>query len=203
MKKMTAEQWRAALVQLGVPEYRVDPWAPVFADNMPRMGRRARAHFVSQVLHESGFLGRLEENLSYSAERLCAVWPKRFPNPDRARPYARNPEGLANYVYGGRMGNIDPGDGWRYIGRGLIQITGRSNYELIAELTGMDVVTTPDLLTEPNAALLSALAWWGESLPEADDMSVEQVTRVVNGGLNGLDERKRLFERALRVLEDA
>ena len=202
MKKMTAEQWRAALVQLGVPEYRVDPWAPVFADNMPRMGRRARAHFVSQVLHESGFLGRLEENLSYSAERLCAVWPKRFPNPDRARPYARNPEGLANYVYGGRMGNIDPGDGWRYIGRGLIQITGRSNYELIAELTGMDVVTTPDLLTEPNAALLSALAWWGESLPEADDMSVEQVTRVVNGGLNGLDERKRLFERAMRVLED-
>jgi len=200
---MTAEQWRAALVQLGVPEYRVDPWAPVFADNMPRMGRRARAHFVSQVLHESGFLGRLEENLSYSAERLCAVWPKRFPNPDRARPYARNPEGLANYVYGGRMGNIDPGDGWRYIGRGLIQITGRSNYELIAELTGMDVVTTPDLLTEPNAALLSALAWWGESLPEADDMSVEQVTRVVNGGLNGLDERKRLFERAMRVLEDA
>jgi len=200
---LTAEQWRAALVQLGVPEYRVDPWAPVFADNMPRMGRRARAHFVSQVLHESGFLGRLEENLSYSAERLCAVWPKRFPNPDRARPYARNPEGLANYVYGGRMGNIDPGDGWRYIGRGLIQITGRSNYELIAELTGMDVVTTPDLLTEPNAALLSALAWWGESLPEADDMSVEQVTRVVNGGLNGLDERKRLFERAMRVLEDA
>ncbi len=200
---MTAEQWRAALVQLGVPEYRVDPWAPVFADNMPRMGRRALAHFVAQVLHESGGLGRLVENLNYSAERLCAVWPKRFPNPDRARPYARNPEGLANYVYGGRMGNIDPGDGWRYIGRGLIQITGRSNYELIAELTGMDVVTTPDLLTEPNAALLSALAWWGESLPEADDMSVEQVTRVVNGGLNGLDERKRLFERAMRVLEDA
>ena len=200
---MTAEQWRAALVQLGVPEYRVDPWAPVFADNMPRMGLRALAHFVAQVLHESGGLGRLVENLNYSAERLCAVWPKRFPNPDRARPYARNPEGLANYVYGGRMGNIDPGDGWRYIGRGLIQITGRSNYELIAELTGMDVVTTPDLLTEPNAALLSALAWWGESLPEADDMSVEQVTRVVNGGLNGLDERKRLFERAMRVLEDA
>ena len=200
---MTAEQWRAALVQLGVPEYRVDPWAPVFADNMPRMGRKSEAHFVAQVLHESGGLGRLVENLNYSAERLCAVWPKRFPNPDRARPYARNPEGLANYVYGGRMGNIDPGDGWRYIGRGLIQITGRSNYELIAELTGMDVVTTPDLLTEPNAALLSALAWWGESLPEADDMSVEQVTRVVNGGLNGLDERKRLFERAMRVLEDA
>ena len=113
---MNTEQWRAALVQLGVPEYRVDPWAPVFADNMPRMGRKSEAHFVAQVLHESCGLGRLVENLNYSAERLCAVWPKRFPNPDRARPYARNPEGLANYVYGGRMGNIDPGDGWRYIG---------------------------------------------------------------------------------------
>lgn len=200
---MTAEQWRAALVQLGVPEYRVGPWAPVFADNMPRMGRRALAHFVSQVLHESGFLGRLEENLSYSAERLCAVWPKRFPNPDRARPYARNPEGLANYVYDGRMGNERLGDGWRYRGRGLIQITGKSNYMLVQELTGMDLLDDPAQLTEPGPALLSALAWWGESLPEADDMSVEQVTRVVNGGLNGLDERKRLFERAMRVLEDA
>ena len=202
MKKMTAEQWRAALVQLGVPEYRVDPWAPVFADNMPRMGRRARAHFVSQVLHESGFLGRLEENLSYSAERLTAVWPKRFPNADRARPYARNPEGLANYVYAGRMGNTEPGDGYKFRGRGLIQVTGRSNYELVQELTGLPTLEEPDLLTTPEPALLSALAWWGESLPEADDMSVEQVTRVVNGGLNGLDERKRLFERAMRVLED-
>ena len=202
MKKMTAEQWRAALVQLGVPEYRVDPWAPVFADNMPRMGRKSEAHFVSQVLHESGFLGRLEENLSYSAERLTAVWPKRFPNADRARPYARNPEGLANYVYAGRMGNTEPGDGYKFRGRGLIQVTGRSNYELVQELTGLPTLEEPDLLTTPEPALLSALAWWGESLPEADDMSVEQVTRVVNGGLNGLDERKRLFERAMRVLED-
>lgn len=199
---MNTEQWHAALIELWVAPALADAWAPVFADNMPRMGTRSQAHFVSQVLHESGGLRWLEENLSYSAERLTAVWPKRFPNTDRARPYARNPEKLANYVYAGRMGNSEPGDGWKYRGRGLIQITGRSNYELVQELTGMDVVTTPDLLTEPNAALLSALAWWGESLPEADDMSVEQVTRVVNGGLNGLDERKRLFERAMRVLED-
>ena len=197
---MTAEQWRAALVQLGVPEYRVDPWAPVFADNMPRMGRRARAHFVAQVLHESGGLGRLVENLNYSAERLAAVWPRRFPTADRARPYARDPERLANYVYADRMGNTEPGDGWAFRGRGLIQITGRDNYELIAELTGMDVVTTPDLLTEPNAALLSALAWWGESVPDAESLSVEQVTRRVNGGLNGLADRQRLFDVALRVL---
>jgi len=197
---VNTEQWRAALLQLGVITMAADEWAPVFADEMPRMGPRTTAHFVSQVLHESGGLRYLAENLNYSAERLCAVWPKRFPNADRARPYAHNPEKLANYVYAGRMGNTEPGDGWKYFGRGLIQITGRSNYALMQELTGLQTLDDPDLLTEPNAALLSALAWWGESLPEADDMSVEQVTRVVNGGLNGLDERKRLFDVALRVL---
>ena len=200
---MTADQWRAALLQLGVITVAADEWAPVFADEMPRMGPRATAHFVAQVLHESGGLRYLAENLNYSAERLCAVWPKRFPNADRARPYAHNPEKLANYVYAGRMGNTEPGDGWKYFGRGLIQITGRSNYALVQELTGLQVLDDPDLLCEPGPALLSALAWWGESVPDAESLSVEQVTRRVNGGTNGLDDRRRLFERALRVLEDA
>ena len=200
---MSAEQWRAALQQLGVADALVDVWAPVFADNLPRMGQRTRAHFMSQVLHESGGLRWLEENLSYSAERLAAVWPRRFPTEDRARPYARNPEGLANYVYAGRMGNTEPGDGWRYRGRGLIQITGRSNYELVQGLTGMPTLDEPDMLTQPEPALLSALAWWGESVPDAESLSVEQVTRRVNGGLNGLADRQRLFELASRALEDA
>lgn len=197
---MTAEQWRAALLQLGVITMAADEWAPVFADEMPRMGPRATAHFVAQVLHESGGLRYLAENLNYSAERLCAVWPKRFPTADRARPYAHNPEKLANYVYAGRMGNIEPGDGWKYIGRGLIQITGRSNYALVQELTGLQVLDDPGLLGEPGPALLSALAWWGESVPDAESLSVEQVTRRVNGGLNGLADRQRLFDVALRVL---
>ena len=197
---MNTEQWRAALIELWVAPALADVWAPVFADNMPRMGSRSRAHFVSQVLHESGGLRYLAENLNYSAERLCAVWPKRFPNADRARPYARNPEKLANYVYAGRMGNSEPGDGWKYRGRGLIQITGRSNYELAQELTGMPTLEEPDLLTTPGPAMLSALAWWGESVPDAESLSVEQVTRRVNGGLNGLADRQRLFDVALRVL---
>ena len=197
---MSTEQWRAALQQLGVADALVDVWAPVFTDNMPRMGRKSEAHFVSQVLHESGGLRWLEENLNYSAARLVAVWPRRFPTEDRARPYARNPERLANNVYGGRMGNTEPGDGWRYRGRGLIQITGRRNYELVQELTGMPVLEEPDLLTTPEPALLSALAWWGESVPDAESLSVEQVTRRVNGGLNGLADRQRLFDVALRVL---
>ncbi len=198
---MNAEQWRAALLQLGVITMAADEWAPVFADEMPRMGPRATAHFLSQILHESGGLRYLAENLNYSAERLCAVWPKRFPNADRARPYAHDPEKLANYVYAGRMGNTEPGDGWKYRGRGLIQITGRNNYALVQELTGMPVIDDPDLLTEPGPALFSALAWWGESVPDAERMSVEQVTRAVNGGLNGLADRQRLYDRAREALE--
>lgn len=197
---MNAEQWNHALIELRVEPTLADAWAPVFADNMPRMGARSRAHFVAQVLHESGGLRWLEENLSYSAERLTAVWPKRFPNADRARPYARNPEKLANYVYAGRMGNSEPGDGWKYRGRGLIQITGRSNYELVQELTGMPVVEAPDMLAEPEPALMSALAWWGESVPDAERLSVAQVTRRVNGGANGLADRQRLFDVALDAL---
>ena len=197
---MNTEQWRAALLQLGVITMAADEWAPVFADEMPRMGPRTTAHFVSQVLHESGGLRYLAENLNYSAERLCAVWPKRFPNADRARPYAHDPEKLANYVYAGRMGNTEPGDGWKYFGRGLIQITGRSNYALMQELTGLQTLDDPDLLCEPWPALLSAVAWWGETVPDAENLSVDQVTRRVNGGLNGLADRQRLFDVALRVL---
>lgn len=197
---MNTEQWRAALLQLGVITMAADEWAPVFADDMPRMGPRTTAHFVSQVLHESGGLRYLAENLNYSAERLCAVWPKRFPNADRARPYAHDPEKLANYVYAGRMGNTEPGDGWKYFGRGLIQITGRSNYALMQELTGLQTLDDPDLLCEPGPALLSAVAWWGETVPDAENLSVDQVTRRVNGGLNGLADRQRLFDVALRVL---
>src|SRR5574340_163266 len=100
---MNAEQWRGVLLQLGVITLAADEWAPVFADEIPRMGPRGTAHFVAQVLHESVGLQVLVENLNYSAERLCAVWPRRFPTVDRARPYARNPEALANHVYGGRM----------------------------------------------------------------------------------------------------
>lgn len=200
---LTADTWRTALLRMGVRPAVADEWAPVFADTMPGagLGPRATAHFVAQALHESAMLTVLAENLNYSADRLVAVWPRRFPTADRARPYARNPEGLANYVYGGRMGNTEPGDGWRYRGRGLIQITGRSNYELAQELTGLPVVSDPDLLLEPGPALLSALAWWGESVPDAEGATVEQVTRRVNGGINGLADRRRLFGLASRALE--
>lgn len=201
---MTSEQWLDVLRQMGVRAAIADAWAPVFEKELgfpeADLGSRATAHFLSQVLHESAMLTVLAENLNYSAERLVAVWPRRFPSVSRARPYARNPEALANHVYADRMGNTEPGDGWKYRGRGLIQITGRSNYELVQELTGLPVVDEPDLLLEPGPALLSALAWWGESVPDAENMSVEQVTRRVNGGTNGLRDRQRLFELASQAL---
>jgi len=103
------------------------------------------AYALSTAHHETG--GRMvpiEENLSYSARRMTQVWPSRFPDLEAARPYARNPEALANRVYGGRLGNDQPGDGWRYRGRGLVQITGRANYVKVGRLIGVDLEGEPD-----------------------------------------------------------
>ncbi len=83
------------------------------------------AHFMAQILHESGAFTILDENMNYTAKRMMQVWPSRFKTLASAQPFANNPEKLANKVYGGRMGNVDPGDGWKYHGRGLLQLTGR------------------------------------------------------------------------------
>ena len=114
--------------------------------------RRAAA-FLAQVAHESGELQRLVENLSYSAARLCAVWPNRFATPDVAKPYERNPEGRANFVYAKRLGNGDTasGDGWRFRGRGLIQLTGCGNCRSCGLALTLPLETEPERL-EPRSA---------------------------------------------------
>lgn len=117
-------------------------------------------HFMAQISVESGGLRIVEENLRYSASRLCAVWPKRFPTLNAAEPYANNPQALANKVYGGRMGNEKAGDGWRYRGRGPKQITGRDNYRAIGREMGLDLEGDPDLLLEPKNGVLAAIAFW-------------------------------------------
>jgi len=101
-------------------------------------------HFFSQTLHETQGYTKSIENLSYSAERLVVVWPNRFPTIEAALPYARNPRALANKVYGGRLGNTNAEDGWVFRGRGLLQITGRSNYQRASDLLGMNFVQRPD-----------------------------------------------------------
>jgi putative chitinase len=164
-----------------------------------------RDFFLAQIGHESGGLHITEENLNYSAERLCAVWPSRFPNVAAAQPYARNPERLANRVYGGRMGNgpEESGDGWRYRGRGYIQITGRDGYARVGRIAGRDFVANPQEVFEPQYALLAACAFWEWKGMNAicDGGNFVSVTRRINGGTNGLDDRRAWLDKVRRTLE--
>lgn len=153
------------------------------------------AHFLAQVFHESGRLTRWEENLRYSAERLTQVWPRRFPTLESALPYAGNPEALAEKVYGGRMGNVNPGDGFAYHGRGLIQVTGRDIYARVGDALDLPLVDVPSLACHPDHALAIACQVWRmkDCNAPADMDDIEDVTRRINGGLNGLEDRAKLL----------
>lgn len=171
------------------------------------------AAFLGQIGHESAELNTAQENLNYSPRRLMAVWPNRFPTLEDAQPYARNPERLANLVYGDRLGNGSPytGEGYLYRGRGLIQITGKANYERIAEVLDLPgILEFPDNLLEPKYAALSAAAFWFDQKlnPLADYLIdeervteiVEQITRRINGGMHGFDNRLEYTRRAFETL---
>ncbi|MFR0689552.1 glycoside hydrolase family 19 protein [Enterobacterales bacterium AE_CKDN230030158-1A_HGKHYDSX7] len=166
--------------------------------------------FLAQVGHESAQLTRCVENLTYSAQRLAAVWPRRFRSADGsptalAREVAYQPERIANLVYAGRNGNGDEasGDGWRFRGRGLLQVTGRSNYRAVGEGLAQPFVARPQLLAEPRWACRSAAWWWQRhGLSElADGGRFDEITRAINGGLTGREERQHLWRRAREVLE--
>ena len=169
---------------------------------------RRRAHLFGQCAHESVGYTRTIENLNYSAHRLMVVWPRRFPTLREAEQYARQPKMLANKVYGGRMGNREPGDGWRYRGRGWLQLTGRNNYRQSCAPLGIDLEAQPEIAREPSTAwriaarYLGVREWAGKTALEwADENNTRQVTRIVNGGLNGLDDRIKRTAAALAVLE--
>jgi putative chitinase len=159
------------------------------------------AHWFGQFAHESKCFRDFEEDLSYSIERLCKVWPSRFPTFASAKPYARNPQALANKVYGHRLGNTAPDDGWRYRGRGP-QLTGKENYENAARRTGLPLLSNPDLAADPAHFVLLACDFWeGHRCNEAaDDDNLVLVTKRVNGGSVGIQERRLLLERAKRIL---
>jgi putative chitinase len=162
------------------------------------------AMWLAQLSVESGGFVRLEENLSYSAPRLVAVWPKRFPDLYAAAPFAGNPRALAEKVYGGRadLGNNEVGDGWRFRGRGYIQTTGRANYGLTGAGLGLDLMTDPDQLSHPAIAARAAGFFWEHHdlgpLARAGDIS--GVTRKINGGQIGLADRQAAFMRARSIL---
>ncbi|NVN89270.1 MAG: glycoside hydrolase family 19 protein [Desulfuromonadales bacterium] len=174
-------------------------------------GSQRMAAFLAQVAHESGQLSKLSENLNYSAKRLTQVWPNRFPTLEKALPYEKNPEKLANRVYADRLGNgnENSGDGWRFRGRGLIQLTGRGNYRAAGQGTGLPLEQQPELLSQPDAAALSAAWFWkSHGLNElADNQSNEDdnedfrtITKRINGGTVGLQERISFWEQAKTVL---
>lgn len=163
-----------------------------------------QAAFIGQCGHESAQFTKLEEGLSYSAERLMKVWPKRFPTLASAQPYARNPRALANKVYGGRMGNRDEAsdDGWRFRGSGWLQLTGHDNFYHASKGCGVDFVMNPDQVRTPQYAAMTAGWFWSthncNQLAEARNWI--KLTKVINGGDVGLQDRIAHTEQALIVL---
>ena len=202
----SAQHWRDILIYLHVKGGTAAIWAPIFAevirDDTFSAGDGELDDFLGQVLHESAHLERLEEGLYYKTPgRLMAIWPSRFKSLDDERPYLKNPEALANRVYGGRMGNVKPGDGWRYRGSGLIQITGADNLRAVQQATGIPVFDHPELLRKPSAeGLRVCIAWWEGNIPDSVMGDVVKVTRRVNGGTVGLAERKALTDEAQEAL---
>jgi len=196
---MTNEQ----LTALGIDPKWTEPLNEVFAKYDISTPLR-QASFIGQCAHESNNFKTLEENLNYKPEALMRVWPSRFPDLPTAMKYAHNQEAIANKVYGGRMGNgvEETGDGWKYHGRGLIQLTGKENYTHCGEAIGVDLINSPGLLTDPKCAALSAAWFWNKkglnALADASDF--ETMTKRINGGLIGLDDRKAKIAKALSVL---
>ncbi|MEP0264102.1 glycoside hydrolase family 19 protein [Dokdonia sp.] len=162
-----------------------------------------KAHFLAQISHESGSFRFVIENLNYSAKALFAVFRKYFPTLAAAELCARQPEKIANKVYSSRMGNGDEasGEGWKYRGRGLIQLTGKDNYKAFSADTGQDFVANPDLVTQPEWALSSACWFWKKrkinQFADADD--IHMVTKRINGGFNGLEHRQHFLDEYKRL----
>jgi putative chitinase len=158
--------------------------------------------FLAQVGHESGGLRTIKENLNYSADRLKVIFPKYFRGVDPA-PFAKNPAKIANRVYASRMGNGDEasGDGYRYCGRGLIQLTGKSNYQAFAaDMSWTLEEATEAMGTEEGACWSAGWFWDSRELNQwADKGDIVTVTKKINGGTIGLEDRKSHYEAALEI----
>jgi len=163
-------------------------------------------HFMAQIAEETGGFTVKVESLTYThAERLMEVWRTRFPTLASAQPFVRKPVELGDKVYGGRMGNTDPGDGFKYRGRGFLQTTGRDAYRRFGGMIGVDLEADPDKVADPAVSLRCTTAEWTGSkinVPaDADD--VKKVTLLVNGGVTGLAERKAWLSKAKGIFKNA
>ena len=162
------------------------------------------AHVMAQISHECGAGRDLVENMNYTAKRITQVWPTRFPTLASAAPFSGNPRALANKVYNGRMGNR-PGsdDGYNFRGRGASQTTGREGYERVAKATGIDVVNHPEYLIDPKYFLLCAVSDFINCgcLPHAKADDILKVTKKLNGGTVGIDDRRAWLAKWKKALK--
>ena len=180
---------------------------------------KRQAAFIAQCGHESGNFCAVAENLNYGAQGLAGTWPKRFAEKDAqgnvikpvkpnalANQIQRKPELIANNVYADRMGNgpVASGEGWKFRGRGFIQLTGKENYTKCGKAIGVDLIANPDYLTTVEGAMKSALWFWNanglNSFADKDD--IVGMTKRINGGTIGLEERKAHYEKALKILSE-
>lgn len=161
-----------------------------------------QAHLLAHIAVESAFFKTIEENLSYSALRMCQVWPSRFKTVADVTPYARNPKALANKVYGGRLGNVNPDDGWTFRGQGLLQTTGRANVAKLAKALNITPEVAALWLVSPDHMVECAAANFilNGAIAPADRNDIIGSTKAVNGGLNGLDDRKLALARFRKLL---
>ena len=187
---------------------RIDPvWGDALNETFQRFNILTpiqQASFIGQCGHECGNFRILEENLNYRAETLMKLWKARFPTIEIANEYARNPKKIANKVYANRMGNRDEasGDGYRFRGRGCIQLTGHANYFHAGQACGEDFVMQPDLVATPRYAAMTAGWFWNtHKLNQyADRQDFLMMTKKINGGTIGLDDRIKHINHALDIL---
>jgi len=194
---MTPQQ----LDKLGIDHKWLDPLNETFQKYDINTPKR-QACFIGQCMHESGGFRLTKENLNYSASSLMKTWPSRFPDMDTAEKYEHNPVKIASKVYAGRMGNITPEDAGMYIGRGLIQLTGKDNYKTASDALNEDLLANPQLVEEPRYAALTAGWFWNKKGLNAlaDSNDIETMTKRINGGTLGLDDRKAKINMALNSL---
>ena len=192
---------REQIIKIGINDKWLEPLNSAFKKYSITDTNEA-AMFLAQTTHESNDYKRLEESFNYRPERLFQVFKKRVGTIEKAKELcSQGSEAIANFVYGGRLGNSQD-EGYKYRGRGIIQLTGKNNYKYYGEKLNIDLVNSPDLAKEPNIAIEIALLFWKEKgcglLARNGD--VKGVTKLINGGYNGLEDRENRFDRILKIL---
>ena len=190
-KNPYSDHWYEALCEI-LPDYDID--------TVPRV-----AAFLAQTAHESGGYKAIKENLNYKAESLCKVWPRYFPDLATAQRYAHNQQAIANRAYANRMGNgpEESGDGWKFCGRGLIQLTGKDNYSRYAQSLEIGLDEASEHLTTFEGCVQSAAWFWeANNLNQyADSGDILTMTKRINGGTLGLADRQKHYDHAIHVLQ--